>query len=56
MFFFDRAFFIIVSYQIVKNNVILLNDSLCFWKKDSLQLDHIQFLNINSLKAEIIKK
>ena len=54
-FIFTRIFFLIASYQILKNDVILINHGLFFQKKDSLQLNCFQFLEINTLIAETIK-
>ena len=52
---FCRTFFLIASYQILQNDAILKNYSSFFQKKDSLQLNRFQFLEINSLMAETIK-
>ena len=49
-------FFHIASYQIFKNGAILINHGLFFQVKDSLQLNRTQFLKINSLMANNIKK
>ena len=38
-FIFIRTFFLIVSCQILKNNVILINHGLFFQEKDSLQFN-----------------
>ena len=41
--------FLIVSYQILKNDVILINHGSFFQEKDSLQLNRFQFSKINKL-------
>ena len=48
-FIFTRTFFPIASYQILKNYMILINHGSFFQKKDSLQLNHLQFLKMNKL-------
>ena len=53
---FAQTYFHIASSQIVKNDAILINHGLLFQEKDSLQHDRFQFLKMNSLMAEIIKK
>ena len=55
-FIFDPTFFLIVSYQILKNYAILINHESFFQRKDFPQLHHFRFSKINSLMAEIIKK
>ena len=54
-FIFVRTFFLIASYQIQKNDAILINDESLFQEKESSQLYRFQFLEINSLMAETIK-
>ena len=54
-FIFTRTFFLVASYQISKNDVILINHGLLFHEKDSLQLNRFQFLELNSLMAETTK-
>ena len=39
-----------------RNDAILINHGSFIKEKDSLQLDRFQFLKMNSLIAEIIKK
>ena len=41
-FIFTRTFVLIASYQILKNDVILINHGSFFQEKDSLQLNHLQ--------------
>ena len=48
-FIFDPTFFLIASYQILKNYAILINYKSHFQEKDSLQLKHFQFSKINKL-------
>ena len=48
-YIFAPTFFLLVSYQILKNYAILINYESLFRKKDSLQLNHFQFLKINQL-------
>ena len=55
-FIFAETFFLIASSQIFKNYAILINQGSFFQGKDSLQFDHFQFLKINSLMAETIRK
>ena len=55
-FIFNCTFFHIAFYQIFKDGAILINRGLFLQGKDSLQLDRFQFLQINSLMAETIKK
>ena len=55
-FIFAPTFFLIASYQILKNYAILINYKSLFQENDSLQLDRFQFLKMNSLIAEIMKK
>ena len=43
-FIFIRTFFLIASYQIQKNDVILINHESFYQEKDSLQLNCFQFL------------
>ena len=53
---FAQTYFLIALSQIFKNNAILINHGLFFQEKDSLQPGRFQFLKMNSLTAEIIKK
>ena len=46
---FTRTFFLIASYQILENEVILINQRSFFWKKDSLQVNRFQFFKLNNL-------
>ena len=55
-FIFTRILFLVASYQIFKNIAILINQESFFQEKDSLQFDCFQFLKINSVMAEIMKK
>ena len=55
-FIFNCCFFHDAFYKIFKNNAILINHVSFFQGKDSLQLDGFQFLKINSLMAETVKK
>ena len=48
-FYLYPNFFLTASYQILKNNVILINHGLFFQEKDSLQLDRFQFYKTNKL-------
>ena len=48
-FISSRTFFLIASYQILKNDVILINHVLFFQEKNSLQLNHFQFSKMNKL-------
>ena len=54
-FYFRQTFFLITSYQILKNDAILINYESFFQGKESSQLYRSQFLEINSLAAETIK-
>ena len=54
-FIYAQTYFLVASSKIFKNDAILINHGSFFWGKDSLQLDHFQFLKMNSLMAEIIK-
>ena len=54
-FYCYRTFFLTVSYEIFKNDVILINHESYFQEKESSQLYRSQFLEINSLIAETIK-
>ena len=54
-FYFCRTFFLIALYQILQNYQILINHESFFQEKESSQLYRSQFLEINSLIAEIIK-
>ena len=55
-FIFDPTYFLIASSHILKNDAILINHGSFFKEKDSPQLDRFQFLKMNSLMEEIIKK
>ena len=55
-FIFAWTFFLIASCQILENDAIPINRRTFFQGNESLQLDSFQFLNINSLMAETIKK
>ena len=55
-FIFYPTFFLIASYQILKNYAILINHESFFQRKDFPQLHRFWFLKINSLIAETIKK
>ena len=55
-FIFDLTFFLIASYQILKNYAILIDHESFFQKKDFPQLHCFWFFKINSLMAETIKK
>ena len=48
-FIFTQTFFLIASYQILKNNVILINHGSLFQEKDSLQLNRFKFSKMNKL-------
>ena len=48
-FIFAPTFFLIASYQILKNYAILMNYKSLFQEKDSLQLNHFQFSEMNKL-------
>ena len=48
-FIFARTYLFIASYQIFKNDAILINNGSFFEAEDSLQFDHFQFLKINHL-------
>ena len=48
-FIFTRTFFLIASYQILKNYVILINHGSFFQEKDSPQLNRFQFSKMNKL-------
>ena len=54
-FYSRRTFFLTASYQISQNDVILINHESFFHEKESSQLCRYQFLEINSLMAEITK-
>ena len=55
-FIFDRTFFLITSRQLFENDATLINHRLFFQRKDPPQLHRFQFLEINSLMVETIKK
>ena len=42
-------YFLIAPYQILKNDVILINYGSFFQEKDSLQFNRFQFYKINKL-------
>ena len=48
-FIFTRTFFLIASYQILKNYVILIIHGSFYEEKDSLQLNRFQFSKMNKL-------
>ena len=48
-FIFTRTFSLIASYQIFRNDVILMNHGSFFQEKDSLQINRFQFSKINKL-------
>ena len=48
-FIFDPTFFLIASYQILKNYAILINYESLFQGKDSLQLNRFQSSKMNNL-------
>ena len=48
-FIFNRTFYLIASYQILRNDAILINYGSFFQKKDSLQLKRFQFSRMNKL-------
>ena len=48
-FIFTRTFFLIASYQILNNDVIVINNGSFFQENDSLQLDCFQFSKMNNL-------
>ena len=52
---FTRTFFLIALYQILKSDVILINQGSFFQEKDSLRLNRSQFLEMNSLMAKTIQ-
>ena len=56
MFFVIGYFLIIALYEFFENDWSFLNHSLFLRWKYSLQLKRFQFLEINSLMVEIIKK
>ena len=47
-FIFTQTFFLIISYQIFKN-VVLINHGSFFQENDSLQLNRFQFSKMNKL-------
>ena len=55
-FIFDLIFFLIASYQILKNSAILINHESFFQRKDFPQLHRFCLAKLNSLMAETIKK
>ena len=48
-FIFTQTFFLVASYQILKNDVILINHGSFFQEKGSLQFSHFQFSKMNKL-------
>ena len=48
-FIFTRTFFLISTYQILKNDVILVNYGTFFQKKNSLKFNRFQFSKMNTL-------
>ena len=54
-FLFLPNLFLITSYQILRNDAILINYESFFQEKESSQLYNTQFLEINSLMVETIK-
>ena len=54
-FYFCPTFFLIVSYQILQNYAILINNESFFLEKGPSQLYRFQFLEKNSLMAKTIK-
>ena len=54
-FIVTPTFFLITSYQILKNHVILINHESFFQERESSQLHRSKFLKISSLMAEAIK-
>ena len=48
-FIFDPTFFLIASYQILKNYAFLINYKSLFQEKDSLYFNHFQFSKMNKL-------
>ena len=48
-FIFNPTFFLIASYQILKNDVIPINHGSFFQENDSLQLNRFQFCKMNNL-------
>ena len=48
-FIFAPTFFLIASYQILKNDAILINYKSLFQEKDSLRLNRFQFSKMNKL-------
>ena len=48
-FIFTRIFFLIASYQILKNDMILIIHESFFQEKDSLLLNRFQFSKMNKL-------
>ena len=54
-FIFTPTFFLIASYQILKNDVILINHESVFQQKEFSQLYRSQFLEINTLIDKTIK-
>ena len=49
IFIFTQTFLLIASYQILENDVILINYGLFFQEKDSLQINRCQFSKMNKL-------
>ena len=46
-FIFTLTFFLIASYKILRNDVILINHGSFFQEKDSLQLNRFHFSKMN---------
>ena len=55
-FIFASTLFLIAFHQILKNYAIPINHESLYQGKDSLQPNRFQFLEINSLMAETIKR
>ena len=54
-FYYCRTFFLIASYEILQNDVILINHKSFFQERESLQLYRSRLLEINSLMTKTIK-
>ena len=55
-FYICTNIFLIALRKVFKNEAILINHGSFLHGKDYLQLDRFEFLDINSLMAETIKK
>ena len=55
IFIFTRTFFLIASYQILTNYVILIKHGLFFQERDSLQFNRFQFFKMNKLLYQMIR-